>query len=120
MDRPGTLLQLIAVVCALTACSHAWRSASDSAPTTVSLPSPGVDRARWMTPLAAYVGERNLCIERELARRDLNEFGDPLGTTYTGSGPPGVTTTMARYRYVLKRRRDIAAACTKMPGEVER
>lgn len=120
MKTPGALLQLIAVVSALSACSHVKKSAGDSAPTAVSLPSRGVDQVRWMTPLAAYVGERNLCIERELARRDLNEFGDPLGTTYTGSGPPGVTTTVGRYSYVLKRRPDIAAACMKVPDEVER
>lgn len=105
---------------ASTACSHPQRTASDPARTAVSLPSPGVDQARWTTPFAAYIGERNLCIERELAHRELNEFGDPLGTTYTGSGPPGVTTTVGRFRYVLKRRPDIAAACTKLPGEVER
>jgi hypothetical protein len=120
MARPGTLLRLIALVSASTACSHPQRTASDSPRTAVSLPTPGVDQARWMTPLAAYFGERNLCIERELARRDLNEFGDPLGTTYTGSGPPGVTTTVGRYKYVFKRRPDIAAACTKLSGEVER
>ena len=120
MARPGTLLRLIALVSASTACSHTQRTASDSARTAVSLPSPGVDQVRWMTPLAAYVGERSLCIERELARRDLNEFGDPLGTTYTGSSPPGVPTAVGRYKYVLKRRPDIAAACTKMPDEVER
>ena len=120
MARPGTLLRIIALVSASTACSHPQRTASDSARFAVSVPTPGIDQARWMTPLAAYVGERNLCIERELARRDLNELGDPLGTTYTGSGPPGVTTSVGRFKYVLKRRPDIAAACTKMPNEVER
>jgi hypothetical protein len=63
---------------------------------------------------------RSRCIERELARRDLNEFGDPIGTTYAGSGPPGVATSVGRYNYVLKRRPDIGAACTKVLDEVER
>jgi hypothetical protein len=120
MQTPGILFRLIALASALIACSHAQKTASDSARTAVSLPTPGVDQARWATPLAAYAGERNLCIERELARRDLNEFGDARGTTYTGSGPPGVTTSVGRYNYVLKRRPDIAAACTMVPDEVER
>ena len=118
--RTRTLLPLIALAGVSIACSHPRKAASDLSPSAISLPSPGIDQVRWMTPVAAYVGERNLCIERELARRDLNEFGDPLGTTYVGSGPPGVTTTVGRYNYVLRRRPDIAVACTKLPNEVER
>jgi len=118
VGRPAALLRRVALICAACACSHA-QTPSDSARSAVSLPSPGVDQARWKSPAGAYLAERNLCIDRELARRNLNEFGEAWGTTYARGAPQGVATTADRYNYVLKRRPDIATTCTKLPDEPE-
>ncbi len=99
-------------------CSHP-ASGEKPAPSSVNLPSPEPGQARWKTPPAAYLAERNLCIDRELARRDLNEFGDPKGTTYPHGTPQGVASTVDRYRYILGHRPDIATTCTRAPNEPE-
>jgi hypothetical protein len=101
------------------ACSHATPG-SDPARASVSLPSPGPGQPSWKSPPAAYLTERNLCIDRELARRNLNEFGDPRGTTYAKDQPQGISTTLDRYNYVLRHRPDIAVNCTRSPDEQER
>lgn len=98
------------------ACSHA---PAERAPAAVNLPSPEPGQAKWKTPPAAYLAERNLCIDRELARRDLNEFGDARGTTYAHGAPQGVAAAANRYEYVLRRRPDIATTCTRAPAEPE-
>jgi len=72
-------------------------------------------------PASAYLAERNRCIDRELGRRKLNQFGDPEGTTYPGGSPLlSLTRPMDRHEYVMQRRRDIATHCTKALGEPER
>ncbi len=106
------------LVLGISACSHA-ASSGEQAPAAVNLPSPEPGQAKWKAPSAAYLAERNLCIDRELARRDLNEFGDARGTTYTQGAPEGVTTTLDRYNYVLRHQPDIAITCTRAPAEPE-
>ena len=74
----------------------------------------------WQSPPGAYLAERNRCIDRELARRNLNQLGDPEGTSYPADSPLlRLTDTAERYEYVMQRRRDIATACTRAPGEPE-
>ena len=99
------------------ACSHA---PAETGPGGVNLPSPSASgQPRWKAPPAAYLAQRNLCIDRELARRDLNEFGDAKGTTYAQGAPQGVAAAANRYEYVLRRRPDIATVCTRSPAEPE-
>jgi len=76
----------------------------------------------WQLSSSGMVAERNRCIDRELAARDLNEFGDPQGTTYEGGSPLlGLTGRAAdRYDYVMHRRPEIGTACTRAPGEPHR
>lgn len=100
------------------ACSSA-PTRSDSGGSPVSLPTAWLDQARWRTPPASYESERNRCIDTELARRNLNDFGDTWGTTYAQGAPNGVTTTSDRYKYVPRRRPDIATRCTRVPDELE-
>ena len=54
------------------------------------------------------------CLDRELAARHLNEFGDPEGTMYTGGTPlfdekSGKRTDRAEY--VFSRHPDIGRVC---------
>jgi hypothetical protein len=95
----------------------------EAAPTSVSLPRQtklAGGSTGWQTPPAAYLAERNRCIDRELATRNLNAYGDPEGTSYPGGSPElSVAKGMDRYDYVLKHRRDIAVRCTRPPIEPE-
>ena len=55
------------------------------------------------------------CLDRELAARHLNEFGDPEGTMYTGGTPlfdekTGKRTDRAEY--VFSRHPDIRGTCS--------
>ena len=54
------------------------------------------------------------CVDGELTKRNLNEFGDPKGTAYAGGTPlfdepTGKSTD--RVEYVFKKHPDIKAAC---------
>lgn len=54
------------------------------------------------------------CIDRWLAQRDLNQFGDPTGTMYTGGTPlfderTGHTTN--RIDYLLRKHPALQQAC---------
>ena len=58
------------------------------------------------------------CIERWLAQRELNQFGDPVGTMYAGGTPlfderTGQTTN--RIEYLLRKHPELQQAC---PTEV--
>ena len=50
------------------------------------------------------------CVDRALAARGLNGFGDPPATPYPG-GTPVDATSLARYDYVLHRSPAIRAEC---------
>ncbi len=101
----------------LTACAHE-QPGTPPAPTAVSLPS-AVQPSGFKVPPSAYLAERNRCIDRELARRNLNEFGDPKSMTYAEGAPLSVIKGTDRYDYVLQHRRYIGVACTRAPGEPE-
>jgi len=76
----------------------------------------------FAVPIGAEKSERNRCIDRALAEQNLNDYGDPEGTTYPG-GPPvfGVAGAAGdRYQYVLQRHPDIGVNCTRALGEPER
>ncbi len=54
------------------------------------------------------------CIDRELAARGLNAYGDPPGTVYAGGTPlfdEKTGRSTPRERYVLERHPEIARAC---------
>lgn len=114
---------VLAAICA-GACSHAER-APDTTPATVSLPrpiggSPDQPPTAAIIPGGAYLAERNRCIDTQLSRRGLNEFGDPLGTTYVSGSPLVDAVTgevMDRHAYVMRHRPDIASTCSRAPGE---
>jgi hypothetical protein len=60
------------------------------------------------------------CIERWLAQRELNQYGDPAGTLYTGGTPlfderTGQTTE--RVDYLVRKHPELQQAC---PQEVLR
>lgn len=110
----------IAVLLPIVACSH---TQSEPARGSASLPAPAVapfEHGGSRVPAGAYLGERDRCVDRELRARRLNEFGDPEGTTYSGGLPLGVTSADDRHEYVMRRRPEIGAACTRAPGEPER
>jgi hypothetical protein len=112
------LVLLLATLAA--ACAHGHPSEVPQG--TVSLPrrTSGPYQAEdWQLAPGAAVGERNRCVDRELAARKLNEFGDPQGTTYTGGSPLlGLTGRAAdRYEYVMRRQPDIGTICRQTPVE---
>ncbi len=105
------------VVMVLTACSHGPQR-SEPSPVAVSLQSHVPGESASYLPAGAYTSEMERCIDRELAERKLNDFGDPLGTTYPPGAPVlAITTRTDRYRHVMKRRPDIATTCTRALGE---
>jgi hypothetical protein len=82
--------------------------------------------SRWATPLALLVlGCRpqaapepppaaQSCLDRELAAKGLNQFGDPPDTVYAGGTPLFDEKTgraIPRDRYVFGRHPEIARAC---------
>jgi hypothetical protein len=96
------------------------------APSAVSLPRSSSlapdSQPGYAIPIGAQLSERNRCIDRELAQRRLNDFGDPDGTTYQGGSPLlGVTGRAGdRYQYVLSHHPEIGVNCTQALGEPER
>ncbi|MFL5310609.1 MAG: hypothetical protein ACJ79H_09180 [Myxococcales bacterium] len=69
-------------------------------------------------PAAAPDGQAVSCVEQWLAQRDLNQYGDPLGTMYAGGTPlfderTGQTTD--RMRYLVRKHPELQQAC---PAEV--
>lgn len=93
-------------------CAHREPPRSEAAQGAVELPS-STSETGWRLPPGAYLGERNRCIDRELASRELNEYGDPPGTTYPEGRPLGVTQTTDRFEYVLQRHPGIRTTCTR-------
>jgi hypothetical protein len=74
---------------------------------------------RQQPPPAQAAEEPQSCLDRELAARGLNQFGDPPATVYTGGTPlmdekSGKTTDRATY--VFSRHPDIARVCTSDAG----
>ncbi len=112
----------------LAACSHHHAPAEPASNSSVQLPRPSggsLDQSPTsaLVPGSTYLGERMLCIDRELVRLGLNEYGDPMGTIYVNGSPlrNEVTGTVTnRYDYVLAHRLDIAVRCSRAPNEPER
>jgi hypothetical protein len=68
---------------------------------------------------APQPGQAQSCLDRQLAAKGLNPFGDPEGTMYAGGTPlfdekTGKTTP--REQYVLAKHPDIARACASDAG----
>jgi hypothetical protein len=101
-------------------CAHE-QLGPEPAASAVTLPvsAGGPNEPRWKLPPGSQILERNRCIDRELARRNLNEFGDPKGTTYREGAPLEVAKKPDRYEYVLRRRPDIAGECGRALSEPE-
>lgn len=111
----------LTLVLLFAACAGGARRGGDPAPSAVPLPR-GASRSPdgtpgWEVPLSARGAERNRCVDRELAARDLNEFGDVRGTTYPEGEPLEVAKGVDRHEYVMRRHRGIAAQCSRAPGE---
>jgi hypothetical protein len=106
----------------LTACIHGQRT-SDASPFAVALPTsargPG-EPPGWEVPAVARESERNRCIDRALADRDLNDFGEPRSAAHPDDRPLAVRKGIDRYQYVMRHRPDIAIECSRAPGEPER
>jgi hypothetical protein len=85
--------------------------AADAAPAARApgpAPAPRPDGA----PPAASA--RASCVDRELAARGLNPYGDPADTMYAGGTPlfdEKTGVTVDRVQYVLAHRPEIASAC---------
>lgn len=115
---------VLAVALLAGACAH--RSEEHRpAQGAVMLPRPSAgpyDVQQWQLAPGAVEGERNRCVDRELAARNLNEFGDAPGTTYPGGSPLlGLTGRAAdRYQYVMRHVPDIGTACSRAPAEPQR
>ncbi|HYS82049.1 MAG TPA: hypothetical protein VEM76_15165 [Anaeromyxobacteraceae bacterium] len=97
-----------------------------AAPSAVSLPRSSSlapdQQPGFAVPVGAQLSERNRCVDRELVERQLNDFGDPEGTTYPGGSPLlGVTGRAGdRHEYVLRHHPEIGVTCTQALGEPER
>jgi hypothetical protein len=75
--------------------------------------------AATAAPEPALAAPGASCLDRQIAARGLNEFGDPPGTMYAGGTPlfneaSGKRTT--REEYVLARHPELARACEKDGG----
>jgi hypothetical protein len=59
------------------------------------------------------------CLDRELAARGLNAFGDPQGTMYAGGTPlfdERTGASIPREQYVFSRHPELASACGSDAG----
>ncbi len=65
-------------------------------------------------PAPAAAAQRQSCVDRELAAKGLNSFGDPEGTLYAGGTPlfdERTGRSTPREEYVYARHPEIARAC---------
>jgi hypothetical protein len=113
MPRRSALAATLLLACASSAPTR------PPAPSAVSLPreARAGEPTGFELPPSAALGERNRCIDRQLAVMDLNEYGDPQGTTYADGSPLEVSRGGDRYDYVLRHRRDVAVRCSRAPFE---
>lgn len=59
------------------------------------------------------------CLDRELASRGLNAFGDPQGTMYAGGTPlfdERTGASISREQYVFSHHPELASACGSDAG----
>ncbi|HZZ85716.1 MAG TPA: hypothetical protein VFE30_14340 [Anaeromyxobacteraceae bacterium] len=120
-----TLVLAAVALAAAAGCSH---DRSESPPSAAVLPrpiggSPDQPPVAPLLPGSVQRGERARCIDQELQRRSLNEYGDPAGTVYAAGSPlfnavTGVTAD--RYDFVARRHPDIGTRCGLNPLELGR
>jgi hypothetical protein len=73
-------------------------------------PQPNPHLARPIAPTPQSLA----CVDRELARRGLNAFGDPAATVYP-DGPPAFGSDVERERMILERYPDLGTLCRDPP-----
>ena len=69
---------------------------------------------REAVPAQAPPAVAGSCLDRQLAAKGLNAFGDPEGTMYPGGTPlfdEKTGRTTPREQYVLAKHADLARAC---------
>ena len=119
----------VALVAVALVAACASTPGGNAAPTSVTLPRPSTGSSPDQPPVGALVpgaavrGERERCLDRELTRRGLNEYGDPSGTTYPEGSPLYDVITKSstdRFSFVAKRHPDIGVACSRAPVSPER
>ncbi len=115
-------LLLAGVLMAGASCAHGGEDGPSSAavlPRAVE-GSPDQPPTQPVIPGSVVLGERRRCMDLELQRRGLNQYGDPFGTTYP-TGSPLVNavsgTTEDRYDYVTRRLPDIGTRCSRAAYE---
>jgi hypothetical protein len=88
-------------------------TASSPAATAATSPATSAEpaAAAASTEPVPSAGEIRTCVDKELADRGLNAYGDPKGTTYDGNPP---TDEYGRILYVASRNPGIRRAC-KIP-----
>jgi hypothetical protein len=68
-----------------------------------------------LRPGVSPLGPSSLsCVDRELARRGMNAWGDPAATIYP-EGPPTLSSDVERQMMILERYPDIATLCRVPP-----
>jgi hypothetical protein len=109
MLLPAILIGLVGLAACNPAREHRERAAqaADAAPAArAPVPAPA-------TPPPA-ASARPSCVDRELAARGLNPYGDPADTMYAGGTPlfdEKTGVAVDRVEYVLAHRPEIARAC---------
>jgi hypothetical protein len=71
-------------------------------------------------PAAEPAAQAQSCLDRELAAKGLNQFGDPPGTMYPGGTPlfdEKTGRSTPREQYVFAHRPEIAHACGADGGQ---
>jgi hypothetical protein len=86
-----------------------------SPPDHAEAPVPSAPSSPDSRPAVPPLGSASLaCVDRELARRGLNAWGDPASTLYP-DGPPTLASEVERQRMVLERYPDLATLCRIPP-----
>jgi hypothetical protein len=118
---PARRIAILSAI-ALAGCSHV--PGPEAPPNSLTLPRAGSASSPDQPPVAApiaggaFIGERRQCIDLELARRGLNEWGDPLGTIYPAGSPAYklvARNALNRYAFVLQQHGDIGTVCSVLP-----
>lgn len=96
-------MRLLAVAALLLACRQ-----------PASAPPPERDASPAGEPARADARAALTCLDEELRKRGLNEFGDPPGTVYAGGTPlfdEKTGKTMDRETFLRSKHAELARAC---------
>lgn len=78
-------------------------------------PAPAAPANPHFRPEAPPLGMASLsCVDRELARRGLNAWGDPAATVYP-EGPPTLASDVERMKMIFERYPDVETLCRIPP-----